>query len=263
MKGVVAILHQQKMKQPKRTVDLTDHGIDPTTNTLLHLPVGDDRSDNNWLQFRYDSAAQCQHDLETSVYIDKTHWGYQTWPVDLKSYVSHDKMLKIDRDRDELNPTELIIFNSFSNTDFLEKFFKYLSLEIKKGRDSFSSVHFALFKGLFRNFGIVLLPKFEAIVKDLLEESIESKHRCAAEVLSGMIRGSRNWNYENLSQLWNFMCPLLRKTFHANIIPEMLRDWAIALLTATVSTFLLLFICQCNSHSRSLMIITTDMSMNV
>lgn len=235
VKAVVAILHQQKLKQPKISVDFSKFGLDTSSSTILQLCAGDDREDNRWLQFQINAAPNSQEEMDKFTFVDKTHWGFQAWPLELKTY-DVKRLQKMDRSKEELNPTELVIYEAFSNSEFLKTFFKFFSLEVNKGQDTFRQIQFLLYKALFRNYGsALLLEEFKLVLVELLSDAVESKHRCASEVIAGVIRGAKNWNYKSLDSLWSFLCPLLKDIFSTKIIPEMLRDWTIALITSTES----------------------------
>ncbi len=57
-----------------------------------------------------------------------------------------------------------------------------------------------VFKGLFRNFGLDLLDHFMEQLNILIHEKAKEKqegcHRVAAEIVAGMIRGSKYWTLE-------------------------------------------------------------------
>lgn len=230
-------LLQHKRVLPKRKIPLSDYGVESSAQSLLKLPVGDNRDDNKWLQYRPKEIPSSQEDLEKTVFIDKTYIGYYCYPTELETYESHKILNKYTFDINHLSDVEQTIYDCFSKEDFLTKFFKFMSLENKKGEDSFRQNNFLLYKGLFRNFQSEILRLFENYMHELLNGDVESKHRCCAEVLAGMISGSKNWNFEQLTYLWNVVSALLRKIYYTSIMPEMLRDWGHGLLVATVTIF--------------------------
>ena len=110
----------------------------------------------------------------------------------------------------------------------------------------------------------------------LVADSHESKQRCVAEIISGLIRGSKHWSYSKVcvrltfrremelersldmtevrslhvqllchkkktclfqvEGLWALLCPLLR-TALSNITVETYADWGTCIATACVSFF--------------------------
>jgi proteasome activator subunit 4 len=61
------------------------------------------------------------------------------------------------RSPSELNESEKEIFDFFVREENIDKLMGFLSLEEHKGRDKFDPGRFAMFKGLFRNFGDTFL----------------------------------------------------------------------------------------------------------
>lgn len=55
-------------------------------------------------------------------------------------------------------------------------------------------------KGLFRNFGLAFVDNFVErlyiLIHEKTKEKQEGSHRVAAEIVAGMIRGSKNWTVE-------------------------------------------------------------------
>lgn len=50
-------------------------------------------------------------------------------------------------------------------------------------------------QGLFRNFGDTFLPVLRPHMERLVADTHESKQRCVAEIISGLIRGCKHWSY--------------------------------------------------------------------
>ena len=55
-------------------------------------------------------------------------------------------------------------------------------------------------KGLFRNFGLAFMDNFlerlYVLIHEKTKEKQEGSHRAAAEIVCGMIRGSKYWTIE-------------------------------------------------------------------
>lgn len=203
----------------------------------MSLKPGDNRPDNEWLQYRELEPIKSQKDLDSFVFVEKTHWGYQTWPRELKVYShQHDFYSNFCR-REKLDAAGLKLFEPFCKPEFIEKFFNFFSMEVKKGEDKFRHSHYTLFKGLFQNYGRVILDHWKENITSLLAGNVESKHRLATEIIAGVIRGAKNWNYEDITSMWDYVIPLLKNVFASSVMQETCRDWAMAMITATVSRF--------------------------
>uniref|UniRef100_A0A8C2WJH7 Proteasome activator subunit 4 n=1 Tax=Cyclopterus lumpus TaxID=8103 RepID=A0A8C2WJH7_CYCLU len=193
-----------------------------------------DRLDNKWLQYNGSSLPRTQQEWDGCVFVEKTHWGYYCWPRKLMMYAPMEEQPKQNLTREEMTEREQIIYDHFSDPVFINQFIEFLSLEDRKGKDKFSPRRFCLFKGLFRNFGDVFLPVLRPHMERLVADSHESKQRCVAEIMSGLIRGCKHWSYLKVESLWELLCPLLR-TALSNITIETYADWGTCIATACES----------------------------
>eukprot|EP00794_Sanderia_malayensis_P017773 gene17773-19549_t len=233
IKAVAAILQQQKKPHDKVPVDLETKGFDSNQDSLFSVRPGN-RPDNDWLSYRSKDSPKTEEDWNKMQLVDKTYLGYYTWSKIVYTYDASNAGNNSLNQHDfgELCEEEKVICDAFLNESFVTKVVSFLSLEEKKGRDSFSSSRFSMFNGLSRNVGSDLLPVIQPILEKLLNENQESAHRCASEIIAGLIRGSKHWPFSKLQEMWSFLIPLLKKAFAA-IIPEVLHDWTTALATAT------------------------------
>ncbi len=170
----------------------------------------------------------------------------------LKVYAPTDKQPKLGRKLEELTDEEKPIYEFFSQEQLVDKLINFLTLEENKGKDKFDHYNFSLFKvnfavanrharayfffvnsflllarfftrlsfhfqGLFRNFDDSFLPLFkrhlERLVADTKHDTHECSQRCAAEIIAGLVRGSKHWTFEKV-------CP---KMFKEDILMKM---WA-------------------------------------
>lgn len=193
-----------------------------------------DRLDNQWLHYDSRSLPKTKEAWESCCFVEKTHWGYYTWPQTMTVYAPVEQQPKLGRRRDELTEAEQIIYDHFSDPKFVEQLIKFLSLEDRKGKDKFNPRRFCLFKGLFRNFDDAFLPVLQPHLERLVSDSHESTQRCVAEIIAGLIRGSKHWTFEKVEKLWKLLCPLLR-TALSNITVETYNDWGTCIATSCES----------------------------
>ncbi|NXE38917.1 PSME4 protein, partial [Ptilorrhoa leucosticta] len=193
-----------------------------------------DRADNQWLHYNSQSLPKTKEAWESCCFVEKTHWGYYTWPQTMTVYAPAEQQPKLGRRRDELTEAEQIIYDHFSDPKFVEQLIKFLSLEDRKGKDKFNPRRFCLFKGLFRNFDDAFLPVLQPHLEQLVADSHESTQRCLAEIIAGLIRGSKHWTFEKVEKLWKLLCPLLR-TALSNITVETYNDWGTCIATSCES----------------------------
>ncbi|KAM9425985.1 proteasome activator complex subunit 4B [Pholidichthys leucotaenia] len=224
--AMAGILKQLKRPVKKVAVKLADiSGIkDPEG-----LCVGD-REGNRWLQYDSNNLPLSQEQWDSQLYVEKPHWGYYSWPREMMIYAASEKP-KDDLPYEEMSEGEKIIFEYFSDSDFIDQLIEFLSLEEQKGKDSFIPRHFLLFKGLFRNYGDVFLPLLWPHLEQLASDPHESSQRCMCEITAGLIRGSKLWSFSKVDRLWQLLCPLIR-TALSNITVETYKDWGTCIATA-------------------------------
>jgi len=60
-----------------------------------------------------------------------------------------------------------------------------------------------MYQALFKNYDDtvleVLKSHVERLVNDTSHDSHDTSQRCAAEIIAGLIRGSKHWNYDKVS----------------------------------------------------------------
>ena len=56
-----------------------------------------------------------------------------------------------------------------------------------------------------------------------MRDQHEASQRCAAEVIAGLIRGSKHWPFAKTEAMWNVLCPILRTAF-SNVNVESISD---------------------------------------
>ena len=183
-----------------------------------------DREDNGWHQFIPEEKPDTNEKFAKTKFIDKTHWGYYCWPKKLKTYASYEKQPNLDRQQSELQPAEIPIYDSFNDENFVKQLVTFLCLENEKGKDKFDFKRMDMFRGLFRNFGDTFVPYFKKHIEQLVSDKHESNQRCAAEIITGMIMGSKHWTFDKLNSMWEWVIPALRNAL-TNISVETLKDW--------------------------------------
>ncbi|KAI1295461.1 Proteasome activator complex subunit 4 [Halotydeus destructor] len=202
---VGALLKQQKRRHGKKVMQL------------------DSSMKNDWLQYDMSKDYLKPEIWKETVFMFKPYIGFYSWPKEVK-VCDLENEPSVNRTRDELAEHEVPIYDFFNDQANVDKLLEYLSLEEKKGHDKFSTRRFQLFKGVFTNFGLTFLPRFEATIQKFVTDSHESTQRCASEFVAGIMRGSRHWSYEDNLKLREYAEPLFRSML-GNILPETVYDW--------------------------------------
>uniref|UniRef100_A0A8C0IT45 Proteasome activator subunit 4 n=1 Tax=Chelonoidis abingdonii TaxID=106734 RepID=A0A8C0IT45_CHEAB len=78
-----------------------------------------DRSDNQWLHFDSESLPKTKQAWESCCFVEKTHWGYYTWPQNMVVYASAEQQPKLGRRREELSEVSMpgFFLSSFESLD--------------------------------------------------------------------------------------------------------------------------------------------------
>jgi len=192
------------------------------------------RRDNQWLQYSQENWPTTKEQWNSPNFVHKTHFGYYHWPETMTVYAAEDKQPKLDRSSEEMSDQEQEVFIFLQDEKNIEKLIGLLSLEENKGRDKFDSRKFLMWKGIFRNYGFKVLEKLKEPLEKLCNDQQESSQRCAAEMMCGLIRGSKHWTWEMTENLWSWLVPVLRKLL-GNVTVETIRDWGICFATASES----------------------------
>lgn len=184
------------------------------------------RADNSWLQYNYETRPLTAEQWDESRYVHQLYIGYYVWPKILQVYAPSSQQPCLDPEMRELTDCEREICSFFDDPQNIEKLINYFSLEEKKGKDKFNALRCFLFKGLFRNHGIVHLKHFLPHLQRLVMDKHESSQRCAAEIVAGIVRGAKHWPFQMTCDLWQALLPVIR-TAIANLTEETVIDWGV------------------------------------
>ena len=151
----------------------------------------------------------------------------------MKRYAPLSQQPVLGRSLDQMSAGERVVCEAFSDEQYLARLLDYMALEEQKGKDKFHSDHFQLFKvrvtpsrrpprpvitgtvvcctcclcvyaqGLFRNYDATFLPlvrpHLERLVRETSREKHEYSHRLAAEIIAGLVRGAKHWDFDRVS----------------------------------------------------------------
>lgn len=193
------------------------------------------RADNTWHtynpQFLFE---QTEQGWEATNFLDKSYWGYYCWPSRIRVNLNSRETYSLDDVKSEssthLSKCMKPLRDKFMNdSEFVEKFIKLSRIEESKGHEKFDKKKLYLFKSLFRNFGSTkIFNSFYDHLKRLIVDkeplTHECSHKLAAEMVSGLIRGSKYWKFEQLKELWSETKPILDLIVE-NMTTETLKLW--------------------------------------
>ncbi|XP_047484565.1 proteasome activator complex subunit 4-like isoform X1 [Penaeus chinensis] len=222
----------KNQKRPHKKIEIDPYSVGGKNEIPPMLMPGDSRPDNAWMQFDSSKRITTEEEWEQPRFVEKTFHGWYTWPKKLKVYAPASQQPNLDREREELKEEEKEIYDFFSSKEKVDKLISFLSLEENKERDSFNTRRFWMFKGLFRNFGSTFIEQFRGHLEKLVGETQKSSQRCAVEILTGMIRGSKHWTFAKHQALWEMLKPIIQ-TGMAKVTVETVEDWGTCMATSS------------------------------
>jgi proteasome activator subunit 4 len=162
----------------------------------------------------------------SSILVDNITLGWYVWPEHYTAYKVNIKDFYFDQiDADSLGAYEEF-GKTFNTSEYWSKLCGYLSQEVnQKQEDRFSSSSARLFASIFQMYGDAPLASAKEHIEMLaLASDQKNSQRAAAEILGGLIRGTKHWNLNKLNTVWEWLTPLLRKVFNV-ITPDSLTYW--------------------------------------
>ncbi|CAF3716099.1 unnamed protein product [Rotaria sp. Silwood1] len=172
-----------------------------------------DRDDNLWVTISNYKIPDTQIEWEKICFLDKSFHGYYKWPKIIE-YCLNKRIRYI---QDTMPEQVAILYDRFIDKKFIVQLIQSVILEEDDGDINFSKNRFLMYKGLFRNFGNIFMKNFMEQLYVLIHETISEKqegcHRTAAEIVAGVIRGSKHWTLEMLDELWMKLIPFLNEVW--------------------------------------------------
>ncbi|CAF4636892.1 unnamed protein product [Rotaria sp. Silwood1] len=210
IKAIAAFCRLQKPPQiyVEKSFKEILHSIDQSVSMVVNdLSQPGDRDDNLWITYNDYKCPKVQREWEQVCFLDKVFHGYYQWPKMIEYPMNKCESYI----RDQMPKHVSIIFDRFLDKNFMTKFNKLIIYD--EGTIDFNKTRFLMYKGLFRNFGLAFVDNFieqsYILIREKIQEKYEGSHRAAAEIVAGMIRGSKYWTLEMLDELWQKLTPLL------------------------------------------------------
>lgn len=230
VQGVSYIMLQQKRAHKKLVVDW----VNPEKRTD-YLPGL--RDDNRWMQYELDTLPKSEADWDAPRYMHKAQ-GFFGWRNTVEMYAPAAEQPNLKWTRDEMNDVQQVVFDFFRDKANVEALMKFWALEEKKGQDKFRRNITYVVRSLLGMFGDVFVENFVGPLPELVtsKELVEGNHRCAAEVIAGLIRGCKHWPFDEVENLYKkHLVPLIRQVLE-NVTPETDGFWEMCFSTACDNT---------------------------
>ncbi|CAF3673338.1 unnamed protein product [Rotaria sp. Silwood1] len=237
VKSIAAICRLQKPPRiyAEKSIDevLHEHNNGSSTVIIRDECNPGDRDDNLWITIDGYKPPNTQAEWEQMCFLDKTFHGYYTWPKMIK-YPMNKRARYTQNDMPE---QVTIIYNRFIDKNFVIQSTNLMVSDENTDEINFNYVRYTMFKSLFRNFGHAFVDNFMeqlyVLIHEKIQEKQEDSHRVAAEIVAGMIRGSKYWTLEmehgdprRMYQLIDFIRTLINNQINSNTFTETSR-WSL------------------------------------
>ncbi|XP_074596123.1 proteasome activator complex subunit 4A-like [Brevipalpus obovatus] len=198
-----------------------------------------DNSSYKWLYFESDVDYYDEAIWSQTKFSHATYTAPHTSESNKIKFVTEKEAIAA-RGMDVISASEKPFFEFFQDKEKVGKLLELVTIDnnissmiimIEKNRLDLATV----FKTLFRNFGVNILPSFAIFLEKMAEECSspqdgqnkkrEELQRAAVEVILGVMIGSKYWPYKDMIQLRAVLEPLFGKLFTQIITPETLRHW--------------------------------------
>ncbi|CAF1230867.1 unnamed protein product [Adineta steineri] len=226
--GIISICRLQKPPHiyvEKSLKEILSNNGKPLPHITTDQCHPGDREDNLWLTFNDYKPPETQIEWEETCFLDKPFHGYYTWPKIIKYPMN--KRVRYTKDH-EMPKDVTILYDRFMNKQFVRQLTQLMILNENEEQKNFDKDQFVMFKGLFRNFGLAFFDNFMEQLNELVHEKItkkqEGSHRVAAQIVAGMICGSKNWTLQMLNELWEKLTPFLTEICN-NLNSEIKPHW--------------------------------------
>lgn len=226
----VTVFILKQHKRPHKKVKVSPLSLSGSSSSLNTFPGC--RPDNRWMQYCRETLPIDATKWNEVRFIHKQYHGYYAWPPQVELYASASEQPQTDRPRAEMTVQEQEIVDFFTCQENVDTLVHFLAMEEKKDKDAFNGNRFIMFKNLFRNYGNALVSLFLPHLKQLVLSKEENKQRAAAEIIAGLIRGSKHWPFDETAAMWAEVVPLLQNAL-GNLTVETVADWGICFATAT------------------------------
>ncbi|GAV04190.1 hypothetical protein RvY_14503 [Ramazzottius varieornatus] len=208
----------------KRPLVHTTMELKSSKVTNTNIPKAGIRSDNLWVCFDESRLPKNETEYDSAVFVDKVRYGYYGWPTPLQLPAPIKDQPPPNKMPEALSPLEKVIYDKMVEDSYVDILVRVLSVDDSRMHGKFDAFTYSIFRVLFRHFEDAFLPVLLPHIAKLISSKEEHQHRCAAEILAGIIRGSRRWPYKKAAHLWEVLTPLIR-TALSNITTESLADW--------------------------------------
>ncbi|KAL1690120.1 hypothetical protein GGG16DRAFT_125867 [Schizophyllum commune] len=163
---------------------------------------------------------------ENSYFVDKLDTGFLLWTPTVKAYKPILDPKYIPQWEEASQPCLQAIRDVVTAKDYLSKLAALWSQESSRTNvlTEFRSDNFSYIRSIAKVLQHAFLDNFFDVVDPLITDADKFKQRAGAEMLSGLLRGSKNWPLPITNRIWDWVLARMDKIF-AQIKPDTVITW--------------------------------------
>lgn len=150
IKGIAAICRLQKPPRiyVEKSFDeiLLENKIKQSSVNIDSLLQPGDRDDNAWVIIDGYKPPDNQTEWEQTCFVDKTFYGYYTWPKTIKYTMNKRARYTVNDMPEEV----AIIYHRFNDKNFIIQFIKMMTIDEHNDESNFNYIRFLMFKVIYR-----------------------------------------------------------------------------------------------------------------
>ncbi|PWN45808.1 hypothetical protein IE81DRAFT_319641 [Ceraceosorus guamensis] len=170
----------------------------------LSLPVTVEQSAAHWRSFGEELTPE-------SELVDKSTTGWFVWGKERLFYAPPSETHQAVEWDNASTPGLDALGRHLFSADWWSGFSRHLTEE--RDRDYLGSQYIGLVEQVADMYGFDLMEYVRPTVEALVAEKDRHKHRAAAELVCGLVRGSKEWSQVDQRELWKWLDVLIPRVF--------------------------------------------------
>ncbi len=174
-------------------------------------------------QLRIDSAVKAPASSPlASVFVDNQSIGFYCFPKSTKAYTLSQEESNDPYPDPESSQAINFLVSTFKSTEFWAKFLGFVSQESNREVEEINATLIKVYKSVFSYFDASIVDIVKPHIVSMASASTKKNmQRCACELITGLVSGSKHWSQSRINDMWTWLEPVLKQVF-LNAPPEML-----------------------------------------
>ncbi|KIO02352.1 hypothetical protein M404DRAFT_27957 [Pisolithus tinctorius Marx 270] len=199
----------------------------PSTPLKVELPVNDCKAGTQEIfdaYFAGKPVTPSEHLSPQSLYFDDMLEGWLACRKTRTAYRPPHRLAPTFQWEHESKDAIACVREMALNVDFWTKVSGYYAEETQES--VVVQDHISCVKSMFQLLGSEICDVMKPKVEELLADPDKNKQRAAAELLAGVLNGSKHWSLEEQERVWDWAKPLVYKTLNQTMKTENVGIWS-------------------------------------